>query len=70
MEAFRCAGCSRLLFKGVLVSGSRIEIKCSHRDCRQLTTFSAESATEMESDGQGGWVLTGLSAAANLNENH
>ena len=34
LAEFRCSKCDRLLFKGLLTSGSIVEIMCSNKWCR------------------------------------
>ena len=41
MNEYRCR-CGRLLFRGILKDGSRVEIQCWHRQCRRLNTISLD----------------------------
>jgi len=34
LKEFRCSKCDRLLFKGVLTTGTIVEIMCSNKWCR------------------------------------
>jgi len=37
----RCPDCHRLLFKGRLAPGSRIEVKCPREGCKQMVTIAS-----------------------------
>ena len=39
LAEYRCTNCSRLLFRGVLAPGTRIEIRCWHNSCKYTTVF-------------------------------
>ena len=39
-KTIRCPGCNRLLMKGELGPGSRIQVKCPRAGCNQLLSFA------------------------------
>lgn len=38
---YRCSNCGRLLFRAVLVAGSRVEIRCWHSSCKRTHVFAS-----------------------------
>lgn len=42
---YRCV-CGRLLFRGILATGTKIEVRCWHRDCHRMNTFPRQLVIE------------------------